>query len=47
MKINNHEVDSVKTGHIVIADFLPWSDLDKSMFMRIFTKLSSSLVMSS
>ena len=33
---NNNKDDSFETGHIVIADLLPWSDLEKGMSTTLF-----------
>ena len=33
---NNNKVDSIETGCIVIADLLPWSDLEKNMHITLF-----------
>ena len=33
---NNNKVDSIETGHILIADLLPRSDLEKYMYTTIF-----------
>ena len=33
---NNNKVDSIETGHIVIADLFPWSDLEKCMYTTLF-----------
>ena len=33
---DNNKVDSIETGLIVIADFLPWSDLEKCMYTTLF-----------
>ena len=34
---NNSNVDSIETGRIVIADLLPWSDLEKCMYITLFS----------
>ena len=33
---NKNKVDSFETGHIAIADLLPWSDLEKCMYTTLF-----------
>ena len=33
---NNNKVNSLETEHIVIADFLPLSDLEKCMYTTLF-----------
>ena len=33
---NNNKIDSIQTGCIVIADLLPWSDLEKCMYTTLF-----------
>ena len=35
---NNNKDDSFETGHIVIADLLPWSDLEKGMSTSFFSQ---------
>ena len=34
--MNNNKFDSIETGCIVIADLLPWSDLEKCMYITLF-----------
>ena len=36
MRKNNNKVNSIETGRIVIADLLPWSDLEKCMYTTLF-----------
>ena len=33
---NNKKVDFIEPGPIVIAHFLPWSDLEKCMYVTLF-----------
>ena len=33
---NNNKVDSSETERIIIADFLPWSHLEKDMYATLF-----------
>ena len=36
MRKNNNKVDSIETGHIVIVDLLPWTDLEKCMYGTLY-----------
>ena len=36
IKSNNEKVDSFETGCIVIADLIPWSDLENCMYTILF-----------
>ena len=48
IRMNNNKVDSTETLRIVIADFLPWSGLQKRMYTTLFlindNKILSSLL---
>ena len=33
---NNGKVDSIETGRVVIAHLIPWSDLEKYMYITLF-----------
>ena len=36
LRKNNNKVDSIETGRIAIADLLPWSDLEKYLYITLF-----------
>ena len=46
--MNNNKVDTTEIWCIVIADFLPWSDLEKCIYTTLFlindNKILSSLL---